>query len=149
MADHTRPGTSDLEDLAEVLFERVRQTASASVHAVAFAREVFEHRGDYLDALHTLRRVETEDHHELFLSEVRRVYLRDHERLTGAGLRSELLVEWIGVLVESLTAVQATLADLPVPFHEFLDEDDLAIMAEDRQLDGDVGARGISEAWQS
>lgn len=40
-------------------------------------------------------------------------------------------------------------ATRPVPFHQFLDEDDLAIMAEDRRLDGDLSARGISEAWQA
>jgi hypothetical protein len=62
-----------------------------------------------------------------------------------------------GKWLDSLAAVQASLTEhvanaidsAPRPFHEFLDEDDLAIMAEDRKMEGDLHARGIAEAWQA
>jgi len=37
----------------------------------------------------------------------------------------------------------------PIPFHTLLDDDDLAVMAEDRQADGDALAAGIWESWHA
>jgi PHD/YefM family antitoxin component YafN of YafNO toxin-antitoxin module len=37
----------------------------------------------------------------------------------------------------------------PIPFHSLLNDDDLAVMAEDRQTDGDALAAGIWESWHA
>ena len=139
-----------------MLLARVRQlkegaerTVSASAHAVEFAVEVFDARSRYQDALKTLRRVDVGNYHDVFLAEVERAYMERRRRITRAEHRTELLTEWIDVLVDSLSAVQARLADGPIPVHELLDEEDLAIMDEERLKAGDVGALGIAESWHA
>jgi hypothetical protein len=138
------------EDLVDALLDRARQSA----HAVAFAKEIFGRRGDYQDALSTLRRVAAEDRHQLFAEALQRAYLNDHERLEAAEFRTNLLVEWIDVLLQAVGGVRAELGDVlhgspPRPFHDSLDEDDIAVMAEDRLQNAGLSGRAVSEAWHA
>lgn len=121
-------------EMVDVLLGRVKQlgrgaerTAAVSAHAVELAHELFEHRGEYLDALRTLERIEADDHLDLFLAEVGRAYMQDPQRLTRTGLRSDLIVEWLEVLVDALVAVEATLSradDLRSSAGERTDDDE-------------------------
>lgn len=53
----------------------------------------------------------------------------------------------LGELASGIVRRLPAQATRPQPWHFLLDEDDIAIMAEDRELNGDLGARGIAEAW--
>ena len=91
------------------LRESVEDAARASAHGAVAARELFEHRDDYRHALDTLRRLEVEDRLDLFEAEIARVYFRDPQRLTRSGFRSDLVVEWIEILLEAVEHVRETL----------------------------------------
>ncbi len=104
-------------ELVDVLMDRVRQvaqeagrSAATSAHAVEFVREVYDHREDLRGALATLDRIESDDQFNLFINEIGRAYVRDPQRLTRSGLRTDLLTEWIDLLLEALTEVRAVLA---------------------------------------
>lgn len=151
----------DAGDLVDVLMERVKKVARGaerkyvtSAHAWSFAREVVGQRRTYWRAMQTFRCVYEEDRDDLFLAEVRRVYAAKRALLAHAENRTDLLGEWIDLLVKSLDAVHEELGEpaaarpRTVPFHELFDEEDLAVLREDREEE-DWGARGVAEAWRS
>jgi hypothetical protein len=144
------------EDLVDVLLERVRQIRddaerklSASAHAVGLAREIFDHRAEYAEALTTLRRVIAEDRHDLFLMTLAESYKNAQARLGLVEHRSDLLLEIVDVWLQSLRHVEDYLAGRPLPYHWYLDDDDRAMIAEDLAAESDFGALGIVEAWQA
>ena len=91
----------------------------------------------------------------LILAELRRsgefprvyVELREHLGCSSTASPYKYVRELVaaGELVRRLPAP----ATRPAPWHRDLNDDDFAIMADDRELDGDLGARGIAEAWQA
>jgi hypothetical protein len=144
------------EGLVDVLFDRVRQLRedaerkfSASAHAVGLAREIFDHRAEYREALTTLRRVIAEDRNDLFLMTFAQPYKNARDRLGRVEHRSDLLLEIIEVWLQSLRHIEDYLAGRPLPHHWYLDDEDRAIIAEDLAAEADLGAQGIAEAWQA
>jgi hypothetical protein len=139
------------EDLVAVLLGRVRESA----HALRYGREVFERRDDLRRALDVVRDLDTGEEHELFLESFQRIFRRDPDRLVRASYRSDLLTEWMSLLLETIGRVQREVEHTSAPassraaFHYDLNDDDLAILAEDHREDVDLRSRAISEAWQA
>jgi hypothetical protein len=112
------PQRESSEDVLDVLRDRLLQAVrsaerlpgvSVSAHTASFALDVFGHRTDFQNALTILRRIESEDHHDLFIREFERTYRRNPARLVGAEHRSELLVNWIEVFLQTLSEVEEIL----------------------------------------
>jgi hypothetical protein len=135
------------EDLVGALFERVRQSA----HAVSFARSLFDHRDEYQHAVFVVRTIERTEAHDEFVQALSQAYADAREDLAHVEYRTDLVRQWMLVLVDALKRVDVPELPRtsPRPFHELLDDEDIEIMEIDRRDDSDLGARGIAEAWQA
>jgi hypothetical protein len=56
---------------------------------------------------------------------------------------------WNYALLEAAEKMERSKPRRRAPFHYYLDEEDISVIAEDRLVEGDLFARGIAEAWQS